>query len=178
VDALATNREQEIFLHNMALVALATRLTHALRNMAKSADTFAPRKGSYGNGSMSEFERLWVEYGERFGIDFTTPENAKRIAFIENMRKARNQIVHEGGEANPFKYMNEVVKAGDEELLETKFSEACSEYVSGTGASAVVCVTPEKLNENIQESLRLIEWLAGKLRRIQLASASKTSGTQ
>src|SRR5579859_5983607 len=44
VDVLATNDDQERFLRNMALVALASRLTHSLRKMARSAENFCPRK--------------------------------------------------------------------------------------------------------------------------------------
>ena len=42
-DVLLTNISQERFLRNMALVALASRLTHALRNMSKSGESFSPR---------------------------------------------------------------------------------------------------------------------------------------
>src|ERR1700726_4087600 len=38
VDVLSTNAVQQRFLRNMALVALASRLTHALRAMARSAE--------------------------------------------------------------------------------------------------------------------------------------------
>lgn len=44
VDVLATNAAQERFLRNMALVALASRLTHSLRTMARSAEAFSPGK--------------------------------------------------------------------------------------------------------------------------------------
>ena len=52
VDVMAQNANQETFLRNMALVALASRLTHSLRTMARSAETFSPRKKRYGNKSM------------------------------------------------------------------------------------------------------------------------------
>src|SRR5208282_5849930 len=95
------------FLRNMALVALSSRLTHALRNMTKSAESFAPRKkGGYGHRGMSEYRRLWMEYTERFGIDFTA--NADRISFVEPMREVRNQIVHEGAEAQTYKFNEDI----------------------------------------------------------------------
>src|ERR1700676_715473 len=72
VDVLATNDGQERFLRNMALVALASRLTHSLRTMARSAEAFSPRKKRYGQKNTSEFTRLRVEYKERFEIDFDT----------------------------------------------------------------------------------------------------------
>jgi hypothetical protein len=40
---LVTNDGQVVFLTNMALVALASRLTHSLKKMARSAETFSPR---------------------------------------------------------------------------------------------------------------------------------------
>jgi hypothetical protein len=65
VDVLSTNNGQERFLRNMALVALASRLLHALREMARAAELFCKReKGRY-KGS-SEFQRLWDEYYCRF----------------------------------------------------------------------------------------------------------------
>jgi hypothetical protein len=57
-EVLSQNFNQERFLRNMAVVALASRLTHALRTMAKHADHFSPRKKCYGIGSDSEFDRL------------------------------------------------------------------------------------------------------------------------
>jgi hypothetical protein len=60
VDVLETNSSQERFLRNMALVALSSRLTHALRNMSKSGESFSPRKKRYGKKGMSEYSRHWV----------------------------------------------------------------------------------------------------------------------
>jgi hypothetical protein len=98
VDVLATNSGQERFLRNMALVALASRLAHALRQMARHAELFIKRReGRYGASKSSEFERIWAEYFERFGIDV---ENSGRVGFVESMVEARNRIVHAGGEAN------------------------------------------------------------------------------
>jgi len=68
----ATNSDQEQFLRNMALVALASRLTHSLNSMARSAESFSKRKKRYTKKKrMSEFGLLWAEYQARFGIDFS-----------------------------------------------------------------------------------------------------------
>ena len=169
VDVLATNDVQERFLRNMALVALASRLTHSLRTMARSAETFSPRKKRYGQKSMSEFTRLWVEYKERFGIDFD--ENASRIAFIETLREVRNQIVHDGSEANTIKPLDEIDDRGsDSSVLDMRFSRKYPEYVQGTGIGAEVSVSQELLDKNIKASIELVEWLAGELRTRELAS--------
>jgi hypothetical protein len=88
--------DQQRFLLNMAVVGLASRLTHALRQMARAAETFSPRKKRYGSDGKdnSEFGRLWVEFRERFAIDVKADPN--RVAFIEPLREVRNQIVHDG----------------------------------------------------------------------------------
>jgi hypothetical protein len=144
VDVLSTNAVQQRFLRNMALVALASRLTHALRAMARSAETFNPRKKQYGKGHMSEFARLWAEFEERFGIDFDT--HASRIAFIEPLKDVRNQIVHDGSEANTIKPFDEIEESGsDSGILDMKFSSKYPEYVSGTGIGAAVDVSEELL---------------------------------
>src|ERR1700739_2614584 len=137
VDVLATNAAQQRFLRNMALVGLASRLTHALRAMAKAAETFNSRKKRYGQKDMSEFTRLWVEYKERFGIDFDA--HASRIAFIEPLREVRNQIVHDGGEANTIKPLDEIEDPGrDSDILDVWFSAKYPEYVRGMGIGAEV----------------------------------------
>lgn len=177
VDVLATNDVQERFLRNMALVALASRLTHSLRTMARSAETFSPRKKRYGQKSMSEFTRLWVEYKERFGIDFD--DKASRIAFVEPMREVRNQIVHDGSEANTIKPLDEIDDRGsDSSVLDSRFSKKYPEYVRGEGIGAEVSVSQELLDKNIMASIELVGWLAGELRRRELASIKNTTGIQ
>jgi hypothetical protein len=173
---LATNGRQEQFLRNIALVALASRLTHALRNMARSSETFNKRKKNYG-GKGSEFDQLWREYTNRFGIDFEA--NADRIAFVETMRKVRNKIVHAGAEANTFKPLDESdLNGGDAGYLDMEFSEEYPEYVSGTGVGAEVNVSEKQLEEHIKASLDLVGWLAGELRTRELASIEKKSDSQ
>jgi hypothetical protein len=79
--------DQERFVRNMAVVALASRLTHALREMARSAETFSSRKKRHGGTDKREFQRLWAEYSKRFGMNF----DADLIAFIGPIRAVRNQ---------------------------------------------------------------------------------------
>jgi hypothetical protein len=149
----------------MALVALASRLTHSLRTMARSAETFSPRQGKYGHKGMSEFNRLWLEYKDRFGIDFES--NKERIAFVEPLQAVRNQIVHDGGEANTLKPIAEIdLSAGQLDFLDKRFSEKYPEYVSGDEVS----VSAELLEKNITYSIDLVGWLAGELRKKELAS--------
>jgi hypothetical protein len=172
VDVLATNSSQERFLRNMALVALASRLTHALRNMARSAELFNARKKRYGKKSMSEFDQLWAEYHERFGIDFDADKD--RIAFVNTMREVRNQIVHDGSEANTFKPLGEIDwNSGDAGYLDISFSEKYPEYVWGTGMGAEVTVSEEQLQKAIKASVDLVGWLAGELRAKELQSTGK-----
>lgn len=170
------NSSQEQFLRNMALVALASRLTHALRKMARSAQSFSDRKKRYG-GEGSEFDQLWREYTNRFGIDFKA--NAGRIAFAETMREVRNKIVHAGAEANTLKPLDESdLNSGDAGQLDMEFSENYPEYVSGTGFGAEVSVSEKQLEEHIKASVDLVGWLAGELRTRELASIGKTSDSQ
>jgi hypothetical protein len=169
VDVLSTNVAQQRFLRNMALVALASRLTHALRAMARSAEPFIPRKKQYGQKHMSEFARLWVEYKERFGVDFEA--HASRIAFIEPLNDVRNQIVHDGSEANTIKPFDEIEDLGsDTGVLDMWFSTKYPEYVHGRGIGAVVDVNQDLLEKNIKAAIELVAWLSGELRERELAS--------
>jgi hypothetical protein len=168
VDVLVTNSGQERFLRNMALVALASRFAHALREMARTAELFSKRKEGRYDGK-NEFERLWAEYFERFGVDV---KNSGRIAFVKSMVDVRNQIVHAGGEANIWKPLDRIDWniTGEEGYLNTDFSKQYPEYVSGTGMSAEVSVSQELLDKNIKGSIELVAWLAGELRSRELAS--------
>ncbi len=112
--------DEEKFLRNIGLVALLARLTHALKKMAESADSFVPRKkSSYRKNGDSEFAELFREYNKRFQIDFFEKEQS-RVAFIEPLRMARNKIVHEGGRVHPFKHASEVDIYGGEEGFRSK----------------------------------------------------------
>ncbi|MFZ0278240.1 MAG: hypothetical protein WA254_19605 [Candidatus Sulfotelmatobacter sp.] len=166
-DVLLTNISQERFLRNMALVALASRLTHALRNMTKSAELFNPRVKRYEKmTNLSEFNRLWLEYSERFGIDFT--DNTDRIAFVEPMREVRNQIVHEGAEAQTFRYLGDTDwNDGVLAFMDTSFAEKYPAYVSEDGNE--VNVSEPQLKNAVESSVKLVGWLATELRAKELA---------
>jgi len=169
-DVLLTNIGQERFLRNMALVALASRLTHALRNMSKSGDSFSPRtkehKKRYKKTNLSEFQRLWLEYSERFGIDFVVHKD--QIAFVDVMNDVRNQIVHDGGEAQPFKFLYEFdVKDANPQYMDTSFAEKYPGYVSEDGSE--VNVSEQQLKDAIDASVGLVKWLAVELRMKELA---------
>jgi hypothetical protein len=170
VDVLQTYSRQGQFLRNMALVALSSRLTHALRNMTKSA-SFAPRKKEgYGHRGMSEYRRLWMEYTERFGIDFTV--NADRIAFIEPMREVRNQIVHEGAEAETYKFQEDIDwNEGVLAFMDDSFAKKHPQYVS----DGDVAVTEEQLTEAVKAAVDLVGWLAKELRAQEISSIKKTT---
>jgi hypothetical protein len=159
VDLLAQSLSQERFLRNMALVALSTLLTHALRKMARMAEHFCPSTHDY-NGR-SEFARLWTEYTERFSIDFKA--NAERIAFVESMRQVRNQIVHEGAEAHRWNTSTLDSLRRGEESVDTSFSQACPKFVTGEGWDAEVVVSHEQLDAMCHASIALVRWLATEL---------------
>lgn len=169
-DVLMTNISQERFLRNMALVALASRLTHSLRNMSKSAESFSPRtkehKKRYKKTHLSEFQRLWLEYSERFGIDFVV--NKDRIAFVDVMNDVRNQIVHEGAEAQSFKFLYEFdANDPNPQYMDTSFAEKYPSYVSEDGSE--INVSGQQLKDAIDASVKLVEWLASELRTRELA---------
>jgi hypothetical protein len=159
-------------LRNMALVALSSRLTHALRNMTKSAESFSPRrKEGYGHRGMGEYRRLWLEYSERFGIDFSA--TADRTAFVETMRDVRNQIVHDGAEANTFKFSDEIDwNEGVLAFMDCSFSEKYPDYVSDDEVS----VSSEQLEKAVEASVSLVGWLAKQLRNRELANIEKAKG--
>ncbi|HZZ17292.1 MAG TPA: hypothetical protein VFE08_15185 [Candidatus Sulfotelmatobacter sp.] len=169
-DVLLTNISQERFLRNMALVALASRLTHALRNMSKSAESFSPRtdehKKRYKKTHLSEFQRLWLEYRERFGIDFVVHKD--RIAFVDVMNDVRNQIVHEGAEAETFKFLYEFdANDANPQYMDTSFADKYPDYVSEDGSE--VNVSEQQLKDAIDASVKLVAWLASELRTKELA---------
>jgi hypothetical protein len=174
--------DQKRFLLNMAVVGLASRLTHTLRQMARAAETFSPRKKNYGSDGKdsSEFGRLWVEFRERFDIDVKA--DPKRVAFIQPLREVRNQIVHDGGVANPYKFKQDTQAARfDQEregmpfdlnqMLDLKFSTAFPDFVDGEGSDAEVAVSQEQLESMVKDSLELAKWCAEQIRARELACA-------
>ena len=177
VDVLETNSSQERFLRNMALVALASRLTHSLHGMAKSAESFSTRRKRYGDSKKGEFAQLWTEYKERCEINLEG-EHKERIAFAETLRVVRNQIVHNGGEANKYKFIDDIdIDKGDAGFIDMSFSEKHPTYVSGSGIGAEVSVSKEQLQGMIDASVNLVGWLSKELRSRELASVRKNSPT-
>ncbi|MCU1247166.1 MAG: hypothetical protein JWQ49_195 [Edaphobacter sp.] len=167
-EAHMDNAGQERFLRNMAFVAIATRLIHAMRNMMRTAENFCPRKKKYGNGSMSEILRLWSEVGERFGIDVEA--NANKIAFAIPLNDVRNQIVHDGGDANPpLSFEKCTLEGGDADYLDLSFSTKYPEYVDGTGSMAEVKVTKEQFDKVFDASIARVKFLAAELRKREMA---------
>jgi hypothetical protein len=174
--------DQKRFLLNMAVVGLASRLTHTLRQMARAAESFSPRKKKYSADGKdnSEFGYLWVEFKERFDLDVKADSN--RVAFITPLREVRNQIVHDGGVANPYKYKQDIHAALPDQkgeslpldlsqLLNLKFSMAYPEFVDGEGLDAEVAVSQEQLESMIKSSLKLVKWCAVEIRKKELAFA-------
>jgi hypothetical protein len=174
--------DQKRFLLNMAAVGLASRLTHILRQMARAAETFSPRKKNYGNDGKdnSEFGRLWVEFRQRF--DFDVKADSNRVAFIQPLREVRNQIVHDGGIANPYRFRQDIQEApfdperegtpfDPNKMLNLKFSTAFPEFVDGEGLDAEVAVSHEQLEYMVKSSLELVKWCAVQLRAKQLTWA-------
>jgi hypothetical protein len=160
VDVLATGSSQERFLRNMALVALASRLVHSLKKMARLAEHFSRSTHDY--KGKSEFLRLWAEFGARFSIDFKA--HADKIAFVEPMVKARNQIVHEGAEANTWNEATlESLRQGQPPALNTTFSKDYPHFVAGEGWDAEVVVSQEQLDLMCDASVKLVWWLAAEL---------------
>jgi hypothetical protein len=158
--------DQERFLRNMALVALIARLTHTLNSLARSAETFASRdpKGCKGSTGDDEFKVLWKEYEARFGIKF----GAKLIQWIEPLRKARNLIVHKGGEANPLKPADQIDNYMDfENHRDFAFSKKYPRLVEGDGYSAEVRITDKQIEKAVEKAVDLVRYAAKELRAKQ-----------
>jgi hypothetical protein len=86
------------------------------------------------------------------------------------MREVRNQIVHDGSEANKFKLLEEIdLNGGDAGYVDLWFSEKYPDYVSGSGMNAEVSVSAKQLEATVKGSLSLVSWLAGELRTQELA---------
>ncbi len=106
-----------------------------------------------------------------FGID-----NVNRIAFVDAMRQVRNQIVHEGGEANTLRPFDEIdLFDGELGYLDKWFSEKYPEYACGDGMGAEVSVSAKLLERNTNSAIELIGWLAGELRKRELAVAKNST---
>jgi hypothetical protein len=160
VDVLATGAAQERFLRNIAVVALSSRVLHSLTKMARVAEHFRPSTHNY--KGKSEFLRLWAEYEARFSIDFEA--HADKIAFVEPMVRVRNQIVHEGAQANTWNSATlESLQEGQEVALNTTFADTYPQFVAGEGWDAEVVVSQEQLDSMCDASVGLVRWLAEEL---------------
>lgn len=144
----------------MAVVALASRLLHSLKKMARMAESFRP--SAHDSRGKSEFLRLWAEYEARFSIDFRA--HADQIAFVEPMVRVRNQIVHGAGEANTWNDATlESLRQGQGPALDTTFSKDYPQFVTGEGWDSEVDVSQEQLDLMCDASVALVRWLAAKL---------------
>jgi hypothetical protein len=125
--------------------------------MARSAETLSSRKKRQGRSDKSKFQRLWAEYSERFGMNF----DADLIASIEPVRAVCNQIIHDGGQANPFKSQVELGLGSDfDDMLDLSFSKQYPKFVQGESSSADVTVSEEQLEEMIKGSVEMVKWSA------------------
>jgi len=171
LEVMEYHYDQQRFLRNMGVVSLSSRLTHALNQMAIHAESFSPRKKAY--PGKSEYERFWSEYKERFGLDFDA--HAEFIAFVKPMVDVRNRIIHDGGQANRLKTMEEST-SGDtlsfEKNLDRWFSNQYPQFVEGEGRSAEVKVSQEQLEDMLDQACKLVRWLAAEMRERQLAHAA------
>lgn len=156
--------QQEAFLRNMALVALMSRLTHALLSMLRHAEPWAPRDSDAYAGQ-DEFKKIWADFRARFGLNLS----ARYVGWIEPYRRARNRIVHNGGEANPMKPFEDIdIDLGDEGMYDMSFSKKHCAFVSGSGFSAEVVVTEKLLDHAVKCAIRLVKHAAEEIRRLEL----------
>lgn len=172
IDIRADHEDQVRFLRNIAIVALLARLTHVLRQFARHGDEIAARSDS-GYPGENEFQQLWAEFRLRFHIQLPP----KHIQWIEPLRRARNLIVHNGGEANPIKY-----EADEHGALipkrDTSFSKRYRQFVEGEDYSAEVRVTQIQLMRASTSAVELSAWLAKRLRERQLELSERVTGSQ
>jgi hypothetical protein len=91
--------------------------------------------------------------------------NAERIAFVEPLKEVRNQIVHDGGEANPAKFAAtfEDFGKGEDAYLDTRFSKAYPQFTGGKGSLAEVSVDTAQLQSMVDSAIALVKWLADEL---------------
>lgn len=162
----AERSDQERFFRNMATVAIATRLIQTLRKLLSAAEIYKFRKPCK-DTSKSEIMRLWTELGEHFGLDIAA--NQEHIAFAAPLNDVRNQIVHDGGQANPELLLEKCnLEGGDAGILDLKFSTKYPEYVEGSGMLAEVNVSMEQVRRFGDQSLELLKWVSSELRKKQL----------
>lgn len=180
--------DQERFLRNMALVGLASLLYHSLSQMARTAESFSPRKKRYNDPTLerrpSDFEKLWIEFEDRFRFDLRKEHSL--TGFIKTLNDVRNQIVHDGGLANPPKYWQDVEQIelqpntpiDTDVFLDLKFSRTYSKFVTGEGALAEVAVSAEQLEYMFECAKKLVDHCAEEIRAIELFLATSDEQLQ
>lgn len=148
------------FWGNSALVMLVSQLDFVLRRMARLGDSLAAWKpGKYiGRFPVAGFGRLWNEYEARFEFDFVA--GAEEIDFVEPMTLVRNLIIHQGAQA---------IYENPDGSLNNDFAQTYPRYV----AHSSVCVSRELLEENINRSVFLVEWVANRLRELEVGDPAE-----
>ncbi len=139
--------------------------------MLRHAETFTPRNpDSY--AAKDEFKKIWAEFRDRFGLNI----GAAYIGWIEPYRRARNLIVHNGGEANVQKPLAEMDSStGDDGIYELSFPKKYPAFVNGEGHRAEVVVTQKLLDHAVKGAIRLVKHATEELRRLELAAAKLES---
>ena len=170
-DAVIQIVQQERFLRNQALMSVLSRLTHALLKMARLADYWGnERSTSTSEGGGDEFKKIRRECKDRFGVSF----GARHIGFVDRYRRARNRIVHYGGEANSYLPFDQIAAgAGLEGMFDVNFSKNYPEFVSGNGHNAEVDITDELLDLAVTKSCGPVTYSAVQMRAKELEYASK-----
>jgi hypothetical protein len=166
VDSWSRLSEQVDFLRNMALVALLSRLTHALRQVCRQGDIYAPlNPKGYGNPRDDEFKKIWAEFRERFGIEFAE----ESVTLIDALRRARNMVVHNGAKAKAALPMDKV-DFSTSEFYDTKFITNYPQFVDKLDR---VVISDKQLNEAVGKSVELVKYAAERLRGGQIEAAKK-----
>jgi hypothetical protein len=93
---------------------------------------------------------------------------------VDRYRRARNRIVHNGGEANSYLPFDEIdFEAGLDGMLDLNFSRNYPEFVTGEGNNAEVEVTDELLEFAVNQSCDLVTYAAQQLRAKELEFADR-----
>jgi len=158
--------DQVDFLRNMALVALLSRLIHALHQMCRQGDIFTSRdpKG-YAKPKDDDFKRIWAEFSERFGTEFPSDW----VTLIDSLRRARNMIIHNGAEAKSALPMDKV-DFSTNEFYDTKFLTNYPQFVDQMER---VVISDTQLHDAVGKSVELVKYAAERLRGKQIEAAKK-----
>ena len=134
--------------------------------MARDSEHLAARQGKYkGEG---ELNQLWTEFTERFGFDFSHLQI--QISYLDRLRKVRNQIVHDGGDAavlKPFE-KREIRNDGTFDMYDTSFADDFPEFTNGSDYNAQVMVTENQIEQGIQYSFQIVKWISEQLYSLEV----------